>query len=167
MLLQLLSLLAIFLPLAPVHASIATSIDACSIDNVKSTKALKGTVYKINEKSASLSASEQYYKSGYTTEDIVTTFTQSSNIAFQIPGGEANFYGAHFDTSHFVLQESGYFKGMLNFFFLFLPTTHTNIQQLLQLVFINSIFPMLTMVLSSHSVVLLTIVVLVNSQILM
>ncbi|TID25583.1 hypothetical protein CANINC_002883 [Pichia inconspicua] len=110
MLLQLLSLLAIFLPLAPVHASIATSIDACSIDNVKSTKALKGTVYKINEKSASLSASEQYYKSGYTTEDIVTTFTQSSNIAFQIPGGEANFYGAHFDTSHFVLQESGYFK---------------------------------------------------------
>lgn len=107
-----LPLLALLLPLATVDASIATSIDACSIDNVESIKALQGTIYKIDENSASLSASEQYYRSGYSSESVIASFTQSSNLAFQIPGGSAEFYDASFDTSHFVLQESGYFKGM-------------------------------------------------------
>lgn len=108
----LLSLAAAQLTFAAVENNIQQSVDACSIENIETTKGLVGRLYSVSGNLAALSSSTAYYQGRYSTESLIGSFDNTGAINFRVDGGQSTLYGLPLDTSHFVLEESGYFKGM-------------------------------------------------------
>lgn len=100
-----------------VDNEIQTSINGCSLDNLKYTKGLKGTIYQLDENKSTMSSNSAFYQGLFSSESVLGTFLNTKNAEFSFSGGLTTFSGIEVDSSHIVMEEAGFFKGM--FFSLF------------------------------------------------
>lgn len=107
------SALVLLLFLTQTFAStILTEIVGCSLDNLSTTKGLHGTIYGLSSGQTDLISSSAFYDGGYSSESQLGTFDNGGAVSFKVNGASTSLYGVAVDSSNFVMESAGYFKGM-------------------------------------------------------
>lgn len=82
---------------------IQTSINGCSLKHPEYSKGLKGTIYEIDGEKITSLFNPAFYQGGFSTELLHDTFFSTGN---------AHFSPSDSHSSAYIIEETGYFKGM-------------------------------------------------------
>lgn len=88
---------------------------ACNINAISSQAGFEASIYQYTSPQSSYYSDPAFYANGYRSGTVIGSSSGIVNINFDLPGGTQELYGASFDSSNFVVEYMGYFKGMFYF----------------------------------------------------
>ncbi|MDC6274543.1 hypothetical protein PP714_11205 [Lacticaseibacillus paracasei] len=97
---------------AATSGAIVDSLQGCNWADIETAQGATGRMFSVPPNQPALISSNGFYQGGYQTNSVIGSFNHQGALSFSLNGGTTNLFGVNMDTSHFLMEANGYFKGM-------------------------------------------------------